>query len=708
MATKREALIASAEKSLQKGKVDAALKDYLKVLEETPNDINILNKAGDLNVRLGRNDESITYFLRIAEFYARDGFYVRSIAMYKKINKLDPARLDIYEKLAELYVKQQLWMEAKSNYQVLADYLLKQDNLGGTIGIYQKMVAIEPQNLQLHVKLADLFTQAKRIPEALREYGVVAGALAERGAHEESIRVYEKALRLAPDNVEILRTLVPLLLSINSVDQARAVLRKGLEASPRSVPLFLLAADAALAANDMAEARSFSDKARAVEPDNEDVLAAAVKIQLKGRRPDLAWAAAAPLADAAVRRGEAKKALAILVPIARAAPDVDELVKKIVDIASGAGDEATALPFRSALAELYRKKGKLAEAADLLRHCSSVQPDNAEFRSRLAQLEPHVGVVSVAPARVPPPTMERQMEVTLSGFEAPPARARVQPASAAAPPPPTVVREAAPASDEFEFDLDDAEMIEAPGEMLPAEAPPRDPALAALPLRRRRLSEESPRRVRPSGGRQSDEYEPAWGSMSAAEALEAYEDRQAEASRAALPQSSLPGRGDRGSPSRCRALAGAGAGPALGRIPGSRALPGGPGGLRARRGSHPAVLPCSAPGVRRSARGPVALHDVPGTGAGADAGSGNGRPTFVRIPSSTRIGRRGTRRCPRRGGCLPEIRARREGRRPAPALARAGAREPPGPREALRDLPRAGAPRRKPGSRLRSWPKPMG
>ena len=194
MATKRDVLIASAEKSVQKGKVDAAIRDYIKVLEETPNDINVLNKVGDLYVRLGKNDESIPFFLRIAEFYARDGFYVRAIAMYKKINKLDPARLDVYEKLAELYVKQQLWMEAKSNYQVLADYLLKQDNLGGAIGIYQKMVAIEPQNLQLHVRLADFFTQAKRIQEALKEYGVVAAALFERGAHEESIRVYEKAL----------------------------------------------------------------------------------------------------------------------------------------------------------------------------------------------------------------------------------------------------------------------------------------------------------------------------------------------------------------------------------------------------------------------------------------------------------------------------------------------------------------------------------
>ena len=70
MASKRESLISSAEKSLQKGKVDAALKDYLKVLEETPADINILNKVGDLNVRLGKNEDSIPFFLRIAEHYS--------------------------------------------------------------------------------------------------------------------------------------------------------------------------------------------------------------------------------------------------------------------------------------------------------------------------------------------------------------------------------------------------------------------------------------------------------------------------------------------------------------------------------------------------------------------------------------------------------------------------------------------------------------
>jgi len=521
VASKREALISSAEKSLQKGKVDLALKDYLKVLDETPNDINILNKIGDLQVRLGKPEESIAFFLRIAEHYARDGFYVRAIAMYKKINKLDPARLDIYEKLAELYVKQQLWMEAKSNYQVLADYLLKQDNLQGAIGIYQKMVAIEPQNLQLHVKLADLFTQGKRIPEALREYAVVAAALSERGAHEESIRVYEKALKLAPDNLEILKTLVPLLLSINSVEQARSALRKGLEASPRSVPLFLLAAEAALAANDVAEARSYSDKARAVDPENEEVLAAAVRIQMKGRRPDLAWAAAVPLAESALRRGEAKKALGILVPIARGAPDSEEIVKKVVDVAAGAGDETTALPFRSALAELYRKKGKLAEAADLLRHCARVQPDNAEFRARLAQIEPNVAASSVAPQRVPPPTIERNLEVTVSGFEVPSSR-EVVPPPAPSPPPSLPGPEAAAEAHEFEFDLDDAEMVEAVEEPVPEPASPPAPATP-------------PRGLHARGAAAAPDGEPSWSSLSAAEALEAYEAREADAGRAASP-----------------------------------------------------------------------------------------------------------------------------------------------------------------------------
>src|ERR1035437_3172914 len=108
MASKRDALVASAEKSLAKGKVDAALKDYQKVLEDIPGDVGILNKVGDLLMRLNRNEEAIPYFTKIAAHFAKDGFFLRGIAIYKKINRLDPSRLDVYERLFALSATQRL------------------------------------------------------------------------------------------------------------------------------------------------------------------------------------------------------------------------------------------------------------------------------------------------------------------------------------------------------------------------------------------------------------------------------------------------------------------------------------------------------------------------------------------------------------------------------------------------------------------------
>ncbi|HQR47159.1 MAG TPA: tetratricopeptide repeat protein, partial [Thermoanaerobaculia bacterium] len=402
MATKRESLIASAEKSLQKGKVDSALKDYLKVLEEAPGDINVLNKVGDLFVRLNRNEESIPYFTRIAEHYSRDGFFLKAIAIYKKINKLDPARLDVYERLAELYAKQGLTIEAKSQYQVLADYHAKNENVIGAIGIYQKMVATEPGNIQLHVKLADLYTQARRTAEALKEYAAVATLLRERGAGDEAVQVYDKALRLGPDNGEILRTYVPMLLESGRVEEARGHLRRALETTPRSVPLFLLAAETALAAGDAEEARAYAGKAQAVEPESEEVLHAVVRINVQTGAAGAALAAAVSLADRAMRRGEAKKALGLLTPLADAALGNEGFLAKLVQIAEAAEGAYGGIPYRSRLADLWKSQGRIEDAADALRILTRLAPDKVEFPARLSQLEPTPSRREGPPPAVPP------------------------------------------------------------------------------------------------------------------------------------------------------------------------------------------------------------------------------------------------------------------------------------------------------------------
>src|SRR5919108_4153902 len=147
MAIQRDKVIANAEKLVAKGKIEPAIKEYERLLDDNPNDVNTLNRIGDLWVRINRTDEAVKTFGRIADHYAKDGFFLKAIAIYKKINKLDPSKLEVYARLAELYAKQGLAMEAKSQYQVLADYHAKNENVIGAIGIYQKMVLGEPGNI---------------------------------------------------------------------------------------------------------------------------------------------------------------------------------------------------------------------------------------------------------------------------------------------------------------------------------------------------------------------------------------------------------------------------------------------------------------------------------------------------------------------------------------------------------------------------------
>jgi tetratricopeptide (TPR) repeat protein len=146
MAIQREQVVQTAEKYVQRGKIEPAIREYRKLLADNPNDINTLNRIGDLYARIQRIDEAVDFFTQIAEQYSTEGFFVKAIAIYKKIIKLDPTRLEVYEKLAELYHRQGLVNEARTQYQVLADYYQKHDNAASAIAIYQKMADLEPNN----------------------------------------------------------------------------------------------------------------------------------------------------------------------------------------------------------------------------------------------------------------------------------------------------------------------------------------------------------------------------------------------------------------------------------------------------------------------------------------------------------------------------------------------------------------------------------
>ena len=57
-------VLAQAEKFVQQGKLPNAIAEYEKIVKEDPKDLTVLNTIGDLNARLGNNDQGPLTLLR--------------------------------------------------------------------------------------------------------------------------------------------------------------------------------------------------------------------------------------------------------------------------------------------------------------------------------------------------------------------------------------------------------------------------------------------------------------------------------------------------------------------------------------------------------------------------------------------------------------------------------------------------------------------
>jgi tetratricopeptide (TPR) repeat protein len=94
LAVNKRKILASAQKHLQKGALDKALKDYRTALKADPKDSNVRLKIGDILLRQGSRDEAIDAYRKVAERFMDDGFDAKAVAIFKQITKIDAKRFD--------------------------------------------------------------------------------------------------------------------------------------------------------------------------------------------------------------------------------------------------------------------------------------------------------------------------------------------------------------------------------------------------------------------------------------------------------------------------------------------------------------------------------------------------------------------------------------------------------------------------------------
>jgi tetratricopeptide (TPR) repeat protein len=175
-----------AQELFQKGDYAKAVVEYKKVLEAEPGNAGVYNYIGDAYVKLNNVDEAIGNYLEAMKFYSNDALYNNAIAICRKILRYRKDDAELYKTLGELYIHQGLVNEAITNLLEYAERKMKEGRQDLAFPVYTQIVELNPQNLNIRAKLAEMYLAQKQIPEAVNEFSLLAQAYRDQGRQIEA------------------------------------------------------------------------------------------------------------------------------------------------------------------------------------------------------------------------------------------------------------------------------------------------------------------------------------------------------------------------------------------------------------------------------------------------------------------------------------------------------------------------------------------
>lgn len=235
MAVNKRKILEAAQKFLQKGALDKALKEYRTLLDLDPRDCGVRLKLGDIYLRLGSRDDAVASYLKVAHQFMKDGFDAKAVALFKQIAKLAPEQIEVHVPLAELYQRLGLVPEAMLALQTAVEAYQKAGRKREALELLRKAAALDPTNTTSRLKIADLLRAQEMVDEALCEYEGIAGELERQGESDALVGVYERVLEIDPERIPAMLALAKLLGRGDSPERALSLAARAAELAPDSI-----------------------------------------------------------------------------------------------------------------------------------------------------------------------------------------------------------------------------------------------------------------------------------------------------------------------------------------------------------------------------------------------------------------------------------------------------------------------------------------
>jgi len=242
VSSKKDKLIESATRFIVRGQIDRAIKEYEQIVALEPGDVRNRQKLAELLVRENRKSEAIAEFTNVAQYYVKNSFYLKAIAVYKQIRKLDPDNPSIALALADLNLKQGLTGNAMVEFSDALALYERDRNLPEMQRVLQLMRDADPDNLQLRLREAEILLSLGRRDEACSAFVDLAVVMERQGKEIPLGQLEKRVKELFPDE-PFFRTVAGRFMDEGDTLRAERYLRRAIDERGDDVEAWSLLVD---------------------------------------------------------------------------------------------------------------------------------------------------------------------------------------------------------------------------------------------------------------------------------------------------------------------------------------------------------------------------------------------------------------------------------------------------------------------------------
>jgi diguanylate cyclase (GGDEF)-like protein len=372
-----------AEKYLQRSKPEAALEEYLSILDDEPKNQQVLQAAADICLALDRRPQAAELLSSLFEQEFESGESAKGSITYKKLSKITtPTPLQTF-RFAQLIEKRDK-KEALDAYQAALQGFERQNKDKQALAVCKRIVELSPtiENLQLTADKAAALGEAKTAAANF----VQLGLLQDQESPGSGFQSYERAYNFDPLNFQAIFLYGRGLFSRNAVKECLAVLEQVVTRVKGLPELRELYAHALMAAKRPAEAEPYAWELFEKDPQQLEEIASLVGVYLDINDTRGALELTRKLEEHETSAGRRREFITSMYEMSdRRLPSLGfaEYLVKLFDTANREHEYSRTL---LKLFQLYYSAGKYGQAGETLDRAAELDPYESGHSKRLEML----------------------------------------------------------------------------------------------------------------------------------------------------------------------------------------------------------------------------------------------------------------------------------------------------------------------------------